>query len=183
MRASVSVRSVAQTSASPGAMPKAGSPIARMRDGRHREVSRAAGGRRRARRARAAAGTAPQRATTPVSGCEACAVLPASAMRMPRDAQLTGPAASHARAEGDAGHVVAARRRESGAISPKRGIGDDRCGARAVLLGRLEHQDDAPARRAVARRGRARAQRGSPCGRHGRRDAPCPASPSGAGCR
>ena len=30
-------------------------------------------------------------------------------------------------------------------------IGDDGCGPGAVLLGRLEHQDNAPARRAVAR--------------------------------
>ena len=120
-----------------------------MRDGRHREVA--------VRQAAAAErGELPQEPGERRGGRDA--VLGLRGMRRPageRDAHATRRASDRPRrepcaAEGDAGHVVAGEG-EVGRDLAEAGIGDDRCGARAVLLGRLEHEDHAPARRTVAR--------------------------------
>ncbi|WP_369385494.1 hypothetical protein [Limimaricola cinnabarinus] len=87
------LRSVTKISASPGAMPKAGAPIRAWVT-----VTRAKSGSSIPPAPRpVSAGISPLSAAigeTPVSGCEAWAVRPASAIRIPREAQATGPGRS-----------------------------------------------------------------------------------------
>lgn len=90
IRSSVSVRSVAQISASAGEMPKAASPITAWVIVTIEKSG--CGGKPEPRSVKAGINSDIARiGETPCSGEEACAVLPEKRILMPRDAQLTGP--------------------------------------------------------------------------------------------
>ena len=93
MRPSSRVRSVAQTSARPGAMPNTASPIeawvtVSMEKSSSAKLPLPSAGSAGINSLIAGIGD------VPVSGIEECAVLPVRTMRMPREAQLTTPSFS-----------------------------------------------------------------------------------------